>query len=56
MHRIRPFLLGLRDGWRQPYELSMGITWDDDQDANEAYDRGANWGQRLRSPRRHQRQ
>ena len=51
----RCWLLGFRDGWKQPYELSMGRTWDHDQDANEAYDRGVNAGQRVRSPRHHQR-
>jgi hypothetical protein len=44
--KIRPFLLGLRDGFEQG-ELSSGLTWDDDQGANEAYDRGANWGERF---------
>lgn len=53
--RIRPFLLGVRDGWQQPFELSSGMTWDDDQGANEFYDCGVNVGQFIRSPRNHQR-
>lgn len=46
---------GVRDGWEQPHELTSGITWDDDQDRNEAYDRGVNLGQFVRAPRNHQR-
>ena len=52
---IRAWLLGFSDGWQQPYELTTGRTWEHDQDANEAYDRGVNAGQRVRSPRHHQR-
>ena len=37
--------LGFRDGLAQPYELSMGMTWPDDQEMNESYDRGVNAGQ-----------
>lgn len=42
---IRAYLQGLRDGWAQPWDLSMGMTYGDDRDA--AYDHGANLGQRI---------
>lgn len=55
MSRCRTaFRLGVVDGWREPHCLSSGMTWDDDQDKNEAYDTGANVGQFLRSPLRNQ--
>ena len=38
---------GVIDGLRQPYDLTTGLTWPDDGDANEAYDRGVNVGQAL---------
>jgi hypothetical protein len=41
---MKPYLLGLRDGFESPHDLGSGLTWDDD-DANEAYDRGVNLGQ-----------
>ena len=44
---LRARALGVVDGLRQPYDLSSGMTWDDDQDANEAYDAGVNIGQAL---------
>jgi hypothetical protein len=37
--------LGFRDGLAQPHELSVGMTWSDDQEMNESYDRGVNAGQ-----------
>lgn len=37
--------LGVQDGLESPHDLSMGMTWEDDQDMNEAYDRGVNPGQ-----------
>ena len=36
--------LGVQDGLENPHDLSMGMTWEDDQDMNEAYDRGVNAG------------
>lgn len=39
--------LGVLDGVESPHDLSMGMTWDDDQDMNEAYDRGVNDGQAV---------
>lgn len=41
---ILAFLYGVRDGFEQIH-LSMGLTWEDDQDANESYDHGANVGE-----------
>lgn len=43
----RPWLLGFKDGFASPYHLGSGITWNDDQGKNEAYDRGVNFGQRA---------
>jgi hypothetical protein len=40
--------IGFKDGWESPRHLSMGMTWENSEEANEAYDQGANWGQRLR--------
>lgn len=55
----RAFLLGVRDGWRQPRELSSSRNVEHlaapGVDVFEAQDRGINAGQRLRSPRHHQR-
>ncbi len=45
---IRAIGLGLVDGWNSPSDLAFGRTWDTDQDANEAYDRGVNLGQAAR--------
>ncbi len=45
--RVRAVWLGVKDGLRQPYELTSGITWDDYQDLNLAYDKGANLGQKI---------
>lgn len=42
----RPFLLGVIDGVEQG-ELSSGITWEDCDDCNQAYDHGANVGEAL---------
>lgn len=36
--------LGVKDGEADGESFSMGMTWDDDQDMNEAYDRGVNVG------------
>lgn len=43
---IRCYLLGLKDGYEQG-QLSSGLTWEDCQDCNESYDRGANAGEWL---------
>lgn len=45
--RLKPYILGIQDGIEQPYDLSSGMTWERDQGANEAYDRGANMGQLI---------
>lgn len=42
----KAFWLGVKDGLESPYDLSMGMTWDD-ADKNEAYDHGVNVGQWL---------
>ena len=44
---MTPYKLGLIDGYESPYDLSMGITWDDKR-KNERYDEGVNDGQRKR--------
>jgi hypothetical protein len=45
--KLKAFWLGVKDGWAQPHDLSMGLTWDDRDDLNLSYDRGANVGQFL---------
>lgn len=47
MNRLHAYYLGLTDVIDQGGELSSGITWPDNQDWNEAYDRGANLGELL---------
>lgn len=44
--RLRAYWLGVRDGFDQ-VQLSSGLTWDEDGDSNESYDRGANAGEAL---------
>ncbi len=41
------FLLGLKDGFVEPYDLSCGITWQHDHGKNESYDQGVNVGQAM---------
>ena len=36
--RLQAKARGVLDGLQQPYDLTMGLTWPDDGDANEAYD------------------
>lgn len=45
MKTIKAFWLGVKDGWAQPEDLTSGLTWDNNDALNEAYDRGANVGQ-----------
>lgn len=58
--QVRAWLLGIGDGWRQPYDLSTStnvahLEREDAQgDAQESLDRGINLGQWLRSPLNHQ--
>jgi hypothetical protein len=60
-NRIKAFLLGVGDGWRQPHALGSSTNVDhlagpgDHGQTQEALDRGINLGQRLRSPLRHER-
>jgi hypothetical protein len=44
--KLRPFLLGLREGREQPFDLITGVTYPD-RNASESYDRGINVGQAL---------
>jgi hypothetical protein len=46
---IRAYLLGLREGFAQPWDLSIGMTYDGDPSSlrSRAYDRGATFGQAL---------
>ena len=44
-HLLLAFKLGFRDGRENPNDLSSGLTWEDDQGMNEAYDHGVNVGQ-----------
>lgn len=45
----KAWLLGLREGLGSPWDLGVGMTYDDDPGSRRsvAYDRGANLGQRL---------
>ncbi len=49
MLAAKGFVLGVWDGWRQPFDLSSGRTWinlpDGIENPNYWYDRGANLGQ-----------
>jgi hypothetical protein len=44
--RIRVFWAGVRDGFEQPIDFSIGMTYADDT-LNELYDRGVNLGQAI---------
>jgi len=44
---IKAITLGVADGWKQPYDLTSGMTWND-PDLNEIYDRSVNVGQAAR--------
>jgi hypothetical protein len=46
-HLRRAYTIGVRDGIESPHDLSMGMTWEIDRGENDAYDRGANLGQRI---------
>lgn len=56
---VRAFALGFADGWVQPHYLGSSTNVEHlpgNYNANqEALDAGINWGQRIRSPRHHQR-
>lgn len=58
-NKAKAFLLGFKDGWAQPYDLCFThnvehLGSNEDFMVQEWLDRGATWGQRLRSPRHHQ--
>jgi|GEM_PF-4298912 len=44
---FRALLLGVKDGWDLPWDLTCGMTWEDQPQLNDAYDTGANFGQWL---------
>jgi hypothetical protein len=44
---MQAYYLGFYDGFRSPYNLSSGLTWQDCINLNEAYDHGVNYGQIL---------
>lgn len=46
MNSLKAFWIGVKDGWQQPIELSMGMSYDYER-LNEVYDHGANLGQWL---------
>jgi len=54
---LKIWLLGIRDGWQQPHDLSTSINIDhlaNHTDAYESLDAGINLGQWLRSPLNHE--
>jgi hypothetical protein len=56
---VTAYLLGIRDGWRQPYQLDYSTHVEhlsDDFMVQDTLDAGINLGQWLRSPLNHQRQ
>lgn len=59
INRLRAWALGVRDGWRQPLDLSTSTNVDhlnDDHlnDVQDSQDRGINLGQLLRAGHRSQ--
>lgn len=49
-HMVVAYLLGVRDGWRQPFELSTSTNVDHLEGAPiGAFDQGVNLGQYLRA-------
>lgn len=48
--RWHAFQNGFRDGWNQPIDLSVGMTYPCSR-CNEAYDRGVNLGQMIGKPK-----
>jgi hypothetical protein len=58
LRRITAWTLGIRDGWREPTDLSTSFNVDQLDDgygsAHEAHDRGINLGQLLRAGRQSQ--
>jgi len=58
MNNLRAFILGVRDGWNQPHDLSTSYNVDHlHRDGNNVYewqDRGINIGQIIRAGRQSQ--
>lgn len=44
------YWLGLTDAIEQGGELHMGLSWQDDEAMNDAYERGANMGELIMRP------
>lgn len=44
LRKLKAFRAGVIDGWKQPHDLTSGLTYDLDS-LNEIYDRGVNLGQ-----------
>lgn len=57
---LTAWMLGIRDGWSQPYDLSTSTNtehlWTVDDSPQDSLDAGINLGQWLRSPLNHQQQ
>lgn len=57
---LRAYVLGIRDGWNQPFEVSTSYNVDhlyragDKKDVHNTHDAGINLGQWLRSPFNHE--
>jgi hypothetical protein len=47
MRLFKAIKTGLVDGFEQPYELTMGMTWEDSDTLNRAYDHSVNVGQSV---------
>lgn len=41
------YMLGIKDGLENPYELTSGVSWNEGDSRNEVYDLGANLGQAV---------
>lgn len=58
-NHLKAWVLGIRDGWAQPHDLSSSTNvdhlWVSGSDVQYSLDAGANLGQWLRSPLNHQR-
>lgn len=59
LQHFKAFGLGVRDGWQQPYDLASSaniehLAGEDLPRVQNSLDAGANLGQLLRAPRKHQ--
>lgn len=46
MEIVSAYLLGVKEGFLNPYGVAVGMTYEDDS-LSEAYDRGLNLGERI---------